>query len=161
MPFSPATVANYFLERASASGQPLTPMQVIKLTYIAHGWHLGYFNAPLIGERVEAWRYGPVIDSLYHSLKRYGNSAVQAFLPAPIDEDARLRVTGNTANLLDHVWQRYGRLSGPQLSTLTHQPNTPWSQVWNAAGPFARSEPISDELIQQHYQQMISGEVAA
>ncbi|WP_369210846.1 Panacea domain-containing protein [Xylella fastidiosa] len=69
MPYSPATIANYFLQRASKEGRALTPMQVLKLVYIAHGWHLGFRKEPLIDESVEAWRHGPAIRSLYNKIK--------------------------------------------------------------------------------------------
>lgn len=154
--FSPSTVANYFLERAAGEGRALTPMQVIKLVYIAHGWHLGYFRQPLISEQVEAWQYGPVIDSLYHGLKKYRNAPVDAYLASPVNEERLLKESGNTKALLDHVWDRYSRYSGPQLSTLTHQPGTPWSKVWANSGRWSRSEPIPDELILQHYTDKIS-----
>lgn len=161
MSFSPATIANFFLEKASQEGRTLTPMQVIKLTYIAHGWHLGYFHSPLINEQVEAWRYGPVIGSLYHCLKQYRNGAVQAYLPSPVNEETQLKSAQNTSNLLNHVWSRYSKYNGPQLSTLTHQPETPWSRVWGNAGKFAHSEPIPDDLIKSHYCQKIQSSQSA
>ncbi|MCD8455896.1 DUF4065 domain-containing protein [Xylella taiwanensis] len=46
-------------------------MQVLKLVYIAHGWHLGFRQEPLLNKRVEAWRHGPVIRSLYEKVKKY------------------------------------------------------------------------------------------
>ena len=76
MPYDAATVANRFIELAeSDSGRRLTPMQLIKLTYIAHGFSLAIKNRPLLDESVEAWRYGPVIPSLYRKLKSYGRIA--------------------------------------------------------------------------------------
>jgi|GEM_PF-5349088 len=39
MSYSPSVIANYFLDRASKEGRAVTPMQLLKLVYIAHGWH--------------------------------------------------------------------------------------------------------------------------
>ena len=36
-------------------------MHAIKLVYLCHGWMLGIYGRSLIGEPVEAWRYGPVV----------------------------------------------------------------------------------------------------
>lgn len=154
MSFSPSTIANYFLGRASAQGVPMTPMQVIKLVYIAHGWHLGYFNSPLINERVEAWKFGPVIPSLYQELKCYGSGPVGSMLRAPLLEEGALANSGSTAALLDHVWNRYNRFNGLQLSTLTHQPDTPWAATYQPS-LWASNDVIPNDLIAQHYQQKI------
>ncbi|HHW4672860.1 MAG TPA: hypothetical protein ACQGQF_03380 [Xylella fastidiosa subsp. pauca] len=52
MPYSPTTIANYFLRRASQEGRALTSMLVFNLVYIAHAWHLGFGKQPLIDEHV-------------------------------------------------------------------------------------------------------------
>jgi uncharacterized phage-associated protein len=65
--YDPKAIANYFIARAAADGKRLTPLQLIKLVYIAHGWYLGLTGEPLINEPPEAWQYGPVIPSLYPS----------------------------------------------------------------------------------------------
>src|SRR5438552_18215648 len=74
--YDPKAIANFFIETAAAEGKKLTPLQLIKLVYFAHGWYLGLTGEPLIDEPPEAWRYGPVIPSLYHALKDYGNGAI-------------------------------------------------------------------------------------
>lgn len=158
MAYSPTTVANYFLQKASQEGRAVTPMQLIKLVYIAHGWHLGYLDAPLINEQVQAWKYGPVIKSLYDRVKPFGRGAVQGPLAAnpfqwlsdsPLDDSAR--------SLLDSVWNHYAGYSGVQLSAMTHLDNTPWSIAWNQQGGrntyFA---PIDDALIKHHYKARIA-----
>lgn len=50
-------VANYMLAVAEKKGMTLTPMQVLKLVYLAHGWSLAWFGRPLIRDDVEAWDY--------------------------------------------------------------------------------------------------------
>ena len=61
-------IANEFLRLAKESGQSLTPMQLLKLVFIAHGWMLGLYGEPLISDDVQAWKYGPVIPDLYQTL---------------------------------------------------------------------------------------------
>ena len=50
---------------------PTTPMHVLKLAYLCHGWMLGVFGRGLIAEPAEAWRYGPVIPTVYHTYKSF------------------------------------------------------------------------------------------
>lgn len=150
-------VANYFLQKSFNEGISLDQMKLLKLVYIAHGWHCGYFSTPLVNDAVEAWRYGPVIPDLYRKIKHHG----RAHIVAPIEGYLPLEQTRlpnqYTKELLDHVWDRYKGLSGLQLSSLTHQLNTPWDQAWRSnGGDSYHGALISNESIARHYQELIA-----
>lgn len=136
-------VANALIEKALAEDKSLTPLQIIKLVYFCHGWMLGLYRKPLIEQEVQAWTYGPVIADVYHGLKEYGGDAVPRPMnaaPANFDEVEK--------DLINQVYEKYGRLSGVDLSRLTHAPGTPWSKVWNKKG---QNAPISNALLQKYY----------
>ena len=65
-------IANYFLWRAWEEGVEVTPLKLIKLVYIAYGWNLvlNKDRPKLFEERIEAWKYGPVIPSVYHDKQK-------------------------------------------------------------------------------------------
>ena len=164
-PYSPAIIANEFLERSGRDGKPITPMQLLKLVYIAHGWHLADTERPLIGESVEAWKYGPVIPSLFHEFKRFGGGPITklAYEPVLTDSDSQYpeldieldapflpEEDAATAALIDRIWREYGRKTGWELSTLTHQPNTPWSEAVKSRAS-AANPVIDTSLIARHY----------
>lgn len=148
-------VANYYINKANDEGTELTPMKLIKMVYIAHGWHLGLKNASLINEGIQAWKYGPVVPSVYENFKSYKDTQVskpayilteqgQILCPEIKDE--------NVKPFLDEVWNAYKKFNGLQLSTLTHQKGTPWDTVWNVEGGHRyTSAPIRNELIKDHY----------
>lgn len=79
-------VANEILNIAERSGLKLTPMQVLKLAYLAHGWSLSLLDRPLSKHAAQAWQYGPVIPQIYRAFSRFGASHV--------DELARDKSTG-------------------------------------------------------------------
>jgi uncharacterized phage-associated protein len=151
-------VANYFIDKAAEKGRPLTPLEVIKLVYIAHGWHLAVYGGPLVDEPAQAWRYGPVFPSLYRSLKRYGGQPITSyavdFTPGEQWPDAPyIPADTDTRELLDKVWEEYSKYSGPQLVDITHSRNSPWSQVAQKHG----TEPgqgaiINNDLIKSHFE---------
>ncbi len=62
--YNAITVADELLRLAKRSGISLSPMKLMKLVYIAQGWHLAIKDAVLFGNRIEAWKYGPVIPDL-------------------------------------------------------------------------------------------------
>lgn len=142
-------VANYLLRRNREVGDgSVSPMQLIKLTYIAHGWMLGLVGRPLLDEDVEAWRYGPVVPSLYHAVKHYGNQPVEnihaglGLRRIEFDEDEK--------SIMDQVIDIYGKFSGVKLSSMTHQRGTPWDVTWSR---FGKNAVISNDLIEEFYQE--------
>ena len=76
MPYKPKDIADYFLLKG-ADDANMTPMKLIKLVYIAHGWSLGLYNKTLINEQPQAWKFGPVIPSLYDEFKEFGNKKIE------------------------------------------------------------------------------------
>jgi uncharacterized phage-associated protein len=151
--YSSFKVARFFIEKAAQTGEQLTPMKLIKLVYIAHAWSLVFFKRPLISEDIQAWKYGPVIESLYHGFKRFGNSQI----PANEVESLPLNdMDAQTMSLLEKIWSKYGVLSGAHLSSLTHLVDTPWDTVWNKMdGKNKRCATIPDDLIQTFYQKKL------
>ena len=147
--YSPFKIARFFIEKAAESGQELTPMKLIKLVYIAHGWSLALLKKPLISETVQAWKYGPVIESLYHAFKHRADS------PIPKSEACSLPaadIDPTDAALLEKVWEKYGGLTGLHLSALTHQPGTPWFQIWEqSGGKDMKGAEIPDAKIEEFY----------
>jgi uncharacterized phage-associated protein len=60
-------------------------------------------------------------------------------------------------SILDSVFQKYGKLSGVSLSSLTHREGTPWDLTWKS---FGQNAVIPRELIRDHYQRVLSGGTA-
>ena len=143
MAYSAADIANRFILLAHNAGTALTPMQLLKLVYLSHGWMLALYNKQLIEEDVEAWTYGPVIRDLYHDLKIYRSQPVINRLASKGQQ-----LGGQELHLIDQVYQIYGKRSGPQLSALTHMPNTPWDITRKSYGAGAI---IPQKLIKKHF----------
>lgn len=145
--YSSAAVANAFLEIAHSEGKTLTNMKLQKLVYIAHGWHLALFGTALIYDNVYAWQWGPVIPPLYENLRQYGSGVVSNPIndgSTPVDPASR------EMELIRVIWQKYGGMTAMQLSGITHQPDTPWSNTWRDW----HYSMIPDSLIQEHYQRL-------
>lgn len=143
------TIANRFLELAREKRDSLTPMQVLKLVYIAHGWMLGLHGKPLIKDDVQAWQYGPVIPVLYNAMRSYGGSPVTAAVRAPAND----RLSNEEDDVVQQVYEEYGSFTGPALSRLTHARGTPWALTY-VPGEFGIE--ISSDLIEDHYRQLAS-----
>lgn len=154
--YDPLAVANFFVQKSLETGQEVTPMKLLKLVYLAHGWNLGLFGEPLISEAVEAWQYGPVIPSVYRAFKEYGRARITklastfslngrytmpSVVPNIADDDTRTR------SLLEEIWQVYGGKDGLYLSAVTHRDGSPWTKT-------PPNGIIAQDTIREHYQSL-------
>ncbi|WP_169981218.1 Panacea domain-containing protein [Tautonia rosea] len=171
MSYSAKTIANYFLGKSFENEISVSPMKLQKLVYYAHGWHLGLTGRPLIDEQIEAWPYGPVVDSLFHEFKDFGKAPIDRFatefdfqgkrggirivtpeLPPADAGPSEAYVRG----LLDRVWSAYGQYSAEKLSNMTHAAGSPWQIVClKHKGRIPRNTDIPIDLIREHFREAI------
>lgn len=144
---SALTAANRILEIAKQKGMTLTPLQLMKLTYMSQGWMLALKGRPLFDDDIEAWKYGPVIPTLYQRTKQFGSSVITEQLPAPTGD----KLDPEADEILNAVVENYGRFSGAALSNLTHRKGSPWSQVWEEGVTHIE---IPTNLIRSHYEKL-------
>src|SRR5437660_12739202 len=109
MATSARRVANEFLRLAEEDDRALTPLQIIKLAYIAHGWMLALYQRPLILDRIEAWKYGPVIPDLYRALRDYGGGSVTTPIRVPAHSAP---LDAAECDLIRQVYEIYGNKNG-------------------------------------------------
>ena len=120
----PCQIANEFIREAIDRGEPITPLEVQKLIYFAHGWTLANYDRPLHYDEWEAWPYGPVLPVVYHRLSYYRGDPVEDTILAhdtPFEDYER--------RMIDEVYDGYRHMGGLRLSRLTHVKGGPWHQV--------------------------------
>lgn len=154
-------VANEFIRRAQIDSiADVSQMKLQKLVYLAHGFYLANYEKPLIVEPVQAWKFGPVVPTLYRELREFGSTSIshqvsrseQGFW----DEEV-LAPSVPSADTLDHaiidgVWENYKHLSAVELSQITHEPDTPWSRVTENGQHQPSNMTIKNDIIQECFQ---------
>ena len=123
-----------------------TPMHVLKLVYISHGWTLGLYGRSLINEPAEAWRYGPVVPSVYHRYKSFRGDPITT---EPVDRSDAF--DDEQRDIVEQVHEAYGDFTALQLSALTHKPGTPWDITYREYGVGVI---IRNELIRDYYERL-------
>lgn len=140
---SSVDVARHILWLAHQRGRTLTPMQLLKLVYISHGWMLALHDRSLFRESVEAWQYGPVEPRVYNTFKKFrGNQITEAV------RDQSHRFDKKELDVMRQVVDAYVGYTGIQLSSLTHRKGSPWDIIQSSFGTKAV---IPNDLIKQHY----------
>jgi len=135
-------VANYFIERGLEEQNPVNPMKLQKLLYYAYGWYYAFFGKKLFDDQIQARKYGPVVEKIYHDVKHYGNypitTTISNYLIGEGDSMFSFKLDTPKLNLekdseeykfLDAMWKVYSKYSAIQLSNTTHSDGTPWDTI--------------------------------
>ena len=163
--YSASLVADYMIAK---SGAAMNAIQVIKTAYIAHGYSLALLGKPLIREKAQAWRYGPLFPSMYFALRDNGQDPIRSldycgtasgsaelagrmeFFKGRIDEQRRA--------ILDDAVEVYGALPGGRLISITHAKGTPWEKHYK---PGVFHNIIPDEETRRYYEKRLKDCAAA
>ncbi len=154
-------VANY-LVRLTKDGSPLGILGLMKRVYIVHGFSLAIFGKSILDDRfdkVEAWKYGPVIPSVYHSFKHNQKNKILDY-ESIIEYNSENEITFTPPMLSDEdiqqvcqmVIKRYENFSDTEIVALTHKAGTPWSICYIEG----MNAPIPNQLTEMHYRDIIS-----
>ena len=142
------SVANELIRRAHEAGRDITPIQVLKLAYYCHAWMLGLYHRPLLGQPVEAWRYGPIVPEIYRSLRRYGGHPVRWPIDLEFAGVSERPYDRAQTSIINQVFDKYGQLTDLQLSATANAPGTPWDQIWKK---YRYNAIIPDPLLEDYY----------
>ena len=148
---SAVAIANEFLRRRNSSAWP--PQLVIqKLVNAAHGWNMAINEEPLVEEEPQAWDNGPVFRSVWDHIKENGYRGPNCELVDPhTGEEVVAALLPSETAIIDHVWAKYGSMSAPKLSDMTHEPGTPWYKAYYGRG---RNAVLDRGEIVEHYREL-------
>lgn len=124
------SIANYFIyisqkdEIDEGVKEGITHLKLQKILYFAQAAYLSLYDKELFIEDFQAWKYGPVIENLYHVYKDYNNGV----LPVPDgytpDLDEKKKV------FLDGIWELFAKYSVGELINITHN-HSPWKEAFD------------------------------
>lgn len=126
-------IAKYILSKIEC-----TQLKLQKLVYFCFADYLCDTQKALFTDPIYAFKYGPVVDTVYKRYKKYGYR--------PIDEEkgdisstvsempAKSRILfaeDGTEKIIsiDTTLKKYGELTARQLVDLTHRESTPWTMT--------------------------------
>ena len=163
-------IANYFVEKANQDTQaphPLTLLRLVKYVYIAYGFAMAVLDRIIIDKRfdtVQAWKYGPVIPSVYHSFKYNGNNPITRKSEIAVSERDNGTLDFHTPEVtdkniimvLDFVWNRYRNMPTSELIALLHREDTPWAYCYRVG----QNVEIPDLMTKAYYDSIVNNKKA-
>lgn len=149
MDYTSLSIANEFIKLAQNEGKKLTNMQLQKLVFFSHGYNLAFLDTPLTTDEVRAWPFGPVYPLLYDSLRYLGSNGTDKTIP----NIPEIRES-DEKEIIESVWNAYREHTAYELSSISHNAGSPWSQVWNST----KFGWIPNSIIKDYYKKLILDE---
>ncbi len=145
-------IAKYILSKIKC-----TQLKLQKLVYLCFADYLCDTDKKLFEDKIYAFKYGPVINTVYKKYKKYKYNLIDEKkydIDTTVSEmPAKSRILfakDGTEKIIsiDNTLKKYGNLSAAQLVDLTHRKNTPWSITHKSK--FTNST-IELEIIKQYH----------
>ncbi len=128
----------------------VTNLEINKILYLAHMAMLGRSDgtSPLVTENFQAWDYGPVLPSVYHRTKAFGNSYVQDVFHAFPTINGTVE-----ADIIEEAVGALANMRPGQLIANTHWKGGAWAKFYRAG---ARGIIIPNDAILEEYRERVS-----
>ncbi|PQJ21799.1 Panacea domain-containing protein [Tenacibaculum sp. SG-28] len=152
-----SAVANEFLKLSENTEIELTTMKLLKLMYIAQGLSLSLLDRPIFSnDHIEAWKFGPVIPSIYHEFKHFKSEPItcKSIALDTTYQQFSEPILSNTEEqkIVLLTWQLYKNISAKDLVDLTHMAGTPWSLSYRNN----QNSVIENTLIKKYYDKFVT-----
>jgi uncharacterized phage-associated protein len=116
-------VAKYVVRKCTTDGHPISNLQLQKILYYIQSAFLKKEHRALFDDEIEAWKFGPVVRSVYRAYCGYGSSLIYESEPP----DAVF--LPEESMLMDRVIDEKRGLSAWELVMQTHAQGTPWERM--------------------------------
>ena len=147
-------IAKYILSKITC-----THLKLEKLVYMCYAEYLCNTDDKLFIDPIYAFKYGPVVDSVYYQCRKYGYKPIEkekrdikssqiAEMPSRsrilFAKDGRKKLSS-----IDKTLEKYGGLSAEKLVDLTHRKNSPWSKTEKKS--WIARKIIEDDIIKEFH----------
>ncbi|MCA9884950.1 MAG: DUF4065 domain-containing protein [Anaerolineaceae bacterium] len=139
-------IADYLIAKARQENTDISPLKLQKLLYYVQGHGLGILDRPVFPEDIEAWKQGPVVQSVYDAFKdhRMHDNLSEAIDIESVEFDIE------TQWIIDEVWRNYGKANDSELSQMTHE-ESPWKNAFYASP--SQNAVIKHRALREHFKE--------
>ena len=143
---APLFLSNNFIMKALQEKISLSPMKLQKLIYFTYRDYLQSTGKQLFSEPISAWKYGPVVESVYNHFKPFGANGINKFYKNSAGEvSILLESFAPFGDAIRQVWDRYRCYTGIDLSKITHKERSAWYKAWTTGKAYLENEDIKNE----------------
>lgn len=157
MAYDVLKVSQYVVNYSIQQGMAVTNLKLQKILYYIQAAFLIEYNEPCFNERIEHWRHGPVVPTVYSKFKSFLDKEIDILQDEInelcIDKNGELAVKVIRYNeddfyiedisLMNDIIECYRNITPWEMVTRTHS-----ERPWQNTGP---NEIITHELIKDYF----------
>ena len=125
-------IANYIIEYEHSKDRMISNLKLQKLLYFVQAQFFRVLGVPCFRDKIEAWSFGPVVVSVYHTYKYYGGMDITY-----LEEDVRVFITNRDKEIINEVLELFSDTPVYEMVNITRN-QTPWMD--------ANNSPINNEI---------------
>jgi len=150
--YSAEAVVNCILDIANNKKIILTNGKINRLLYFCHGWHLAYYNKPLIADNFCATKFAIVVPEVFNFYQRYGRWEVPHEDKMPSDTT----VDGDMLKFIKDVVDAYGNIGTMRLTDYVRYSDidNPWQIARNNRKKGEIDTLIDDDAILKYFKKL-------
>jgi len=132
-------IAAYFIKKSQDEKKEITNKKLQKLLYYAQAWSYTLRDQKMFDNVIEAWVHGPAIRVVYRKFSDYKWSDLANKFS--ITNSNISKITTDEKELLDKIWEVYGKYTATDLEVLTHS-EEPWQKAREGLEPYQASNNV-------------------
>ena len=154
-------IANEILDLGVRYKTSIEHLKLQKLLYIAFGCCTYFLDRYIFADPIEAWKYGPVVPSIYYEFQECGKDIItkekRAYTFDFFDDTKPIKAKINKEdtklkNCLDIIFKVYKDLPPSKLISLTHEKGTPWDKHYDGT----QHKEIPKKDIKKYYHEFLT-----
>ncbi len=143
-------VANYIVDYCIDESMPVSNLKLQKLLYYVQAASLAECDKRMFRDEISAWKYGPVIETVYHNFKWYVDREITecsseripgAGLADGKDYDPADKLDAGAKELIERVVDSYRDYSALGMVRKTHE-EEPWKMAVEGGEDFIDTDEI-------------------
>ena len=137
--YSALEISKYIINRCIDLGRPISNLQLQKILYFVQFYYVREEGKLLFLDKIESWRYGPAIPSVYYEYINYSSSDIR-------DKQEEIEITESIKHIIDPVIDSKSVLSAWELTNDTK--NDP---IWKIAYMSNTKNIINEILLMEQW----------
>lgn len=159
--YNSISVANYIINQTIEMDSPVSNLKLQKLLYYVQVASLVDNKIPMFDDEISAWKYGPVVETIYHIFKRFVDKPIdeavdEAELLFWDDSSKPIEIGVKDRNLIDKVITSYRNYSAISLVKKTHRED-PWKNAFYNGKNYIANEDMERYYGKGENRQLIYG----